>query len=172
MEKPKYSFLMIDYETPKLITDIWNTLADEELYLNPEYPDDYGLERKTHVTVVPCLDNNVDIEALKKYLRPLYEYPLLLTNVSAFTNNQDYDVLKCDVASDILYSTNKRICADFPTFTEYKEYHPHMTIAYMKKGLTGKYHKDIVIPLVILHPKCFVFSNYDEEGNNRIVRFS
>ena len=163
---------MIEYDTPDIIRDIWNKLPDEELYYDEESPDDYGIEKMTHVTLVPCMDNDTDIGLLKKYLRPLYEYSLLLTNVSAFTNNSDYDVLKCDVASDILTQTNSRICGDFPTHTEYTEYHPHMTVAYMKKGMTGKYHKDIVIPLVILKPKCFVFSNYSDDGQYQVVRFT
>lgn len=163
---------MIEYDTPELIRDIWNQLPDEELYYDENFPGDYGIEKQSHVTLVPCLENSVDLNALKRYLRPLYEYPLLLTNVSAFTNNDNYDVLKCDVANDILNATNKRICADFPTFTEYKEYHPHMTVAYMKKGLTDKYHKDIVIPLVILKPKSFLFSHYTDDGEYQLVKFS
>ena len=34
-----------------------------------------------------------------------------------------------------LHDTNRKICDKFKTFSEYDEYHPHMTIAYLKKGM-------------------------------------
>ena len=37
-----------------------------------------------------------------------------------------------------LLQTNKRICSKFPTFSQFKVYRPHMTIAYLKKGMADK----------------------------------
>lgn len=171
MVKEKYAFLMIDYEMPEIIRSLHDEIPDEELYLNEEYPNDYGREMKTHLTLVPCLPNDCDINMIKSMLRPLSEYAILLTNVSAFENDE-YDVLKCDAASDIVTGTNKRICDVLPTFTEYKDYHPHVTVAYMKPGLSGRYHKDVILPLVVLKPKNFVFSYYDENDKNQKIIFT
>lgn len=170
MERPKYAFLMIDYDTPQLISDLHRTIREEELYTDDESPDDYGLERETHVTLVACLPNNVDVELIKSFLHPLYEYPILLTNVSVF-EQEKYDVLKCDVASEVLMATNKAICDAIPTFSEYTEYHPHATIAYLKKGVCGKYLKDILIPLVVLQPKAFKLSWRDDDDELHVITF-
>lgn len=165
----EYAFLMIDYDTPDIISGIHNALSDEEIYADDT--DDYGIEHETHVTLVPCLDNNVDINELKAMLEPIDKYKLMLNNISMFTNNENYDVLKCDANSFTLKDTNKRITDKFPTHSEYKDYHPHVTIAYLKKGIGDRYVKDILTPLVILEPKCFHFSYVDENGNNKDYYF-
>ena len=40
----EYAFLMIEYETPKFIKDLQNSIKKEELYTE-EDNDDYGLEK-------------------------------------------------------------------------------------------------------------------------------
>ena len=165
----KYAFLMIDYDTPELIHDIQNILPSEELYT--EDNADYGIEYETHVTLVPCLDNDVDVEELKKLLQPIDKYVLMLTNVSLFTNNENFDVLKCDANSIVLSDTNRLIKSKFPTHSEYKDYNPHVTIAYLKKGLGDKYTKEMLSPLVVLKPKSFHLSFHDENGERKQYKF-
>ena len=165
----EYAFLMIDYDTPEIIKDLHNMISDEETYT--EDNGHYGKEYDTHVTLVPCLDNDIDINELKAMLEPLDKYKLMLNNVSMFTNNDNYDVLKCDASSLILKDTNKRITDRYPTHSEYKEYNPHVTIAYLKKDIGGKYVKDTLIPLVVLTPKRFHFSYVDENGEEKEIFF-
>ena len=64
----EYAFLMVEYETPKFIKDLQNSIKKEELYFE-ENSNDYGLEKESHVTLVPCLDNDVSLNELKKYLK-------------------------------------------------------------------------------------------------------
>lgn len=163
----EYAFLMIDYDTPDIIKELQEKLPEDEIYT--DY-DDYGIERDTHVTVVPCLDNDVDVEELKKLLEPLSKYKLMLNNVSIF-NCEDYDVLKCDASSFILTDTNKKITDKYETHTQYKDYHPHVTIAYLKKGLADKYAKDILDSIVVLKPKNFHFSWVDKDGKEKEIRW-
>jgi hypothetical protein len=165
----EYAFLMIDYDTPEIINDIHNLLTDDEIYT--EDGKEYGIEHETHVTLVPCLDNDVNIEELKKMLLPLDKYVLILSNVSMFTNNENYDVLKCDASSMALHDTNKKITSRFPTHSEYKDYNPHVTIAYLKKDVGNKYTKDMLSPLVVLKPKYFHFSFVDKNGEEKDVYF-
>lgn len=167
----EYAFLMIDYDMPDLIKDIQNKLTDNELYTEIDN-DDYGLEKETHVTLVPCLDNDINLDELKKMLEPIDKYALILNNISMFTNNEKYDVLKCDAHSMVLLDTNGKIREKFPTYSEYNEYHPHVTIGYLKKGVGEKYIKDMLSPLVVLKPKCFNFSYHDNDGNNKNIRFT
>lgn len=165
----EYAFLMIDYDTPEIIKDIHNKISDEEVYT--EKDEEYGIEHETHVTVVPCLDNDVNLDRIKEMLEPLEKYKLMLNNISMFTNNEKYDVLKCDANSFILKNTNKKITSKFPTHSEYKEYNPHVTIAYLKKDIGEKYTKDILSPLVVLKPKRFHFSYVDKNGNEKDIYF-
>lgn len=165
----EYAFLMIDYDTPEIIKDIHNKISDEEVYT--EKDEEYGIEHETHVTVVPCLDNDVNLDRIKEMLEPLEKYKLMLNNISMFTNNEKYDVLKCDANSFILKNTNKKITSKFPTHSEYKEYNPHVTIAYLKKDIGEKYTKDILSPLVVLKPKRFHFSYVDKNGDEKDIYF-
>lgn len=165
----KYAFLMIDYDTPSFIKDIHSQLLEDELYREEE--GDNGIELDTHVTLAPCLDNNTNLEELKQYLLPLSKYTILLNNISTF-DNELYDVLKCDVQCDFLHNTNNKLKSIYPMHTEYDEYHPHLTIAYLNKGVCDKFTKDILTPLVILKPKQFHYSFYDENGNQQIIKFT
>jgi hypothetical protein len=92
-----YAFLMIDYKMPDFIKQLQNKIKEEELYLEEDC-DDYGLELNTHVTLVPCLENDVDLEKVKEYLNFITNYDILLTDISKF-ECEKFDVLKCSVSS-------------------------------------------------------------------------
>lgn len=165
----EYAFLMIDYERNNFIEEIQNKIKKEELYTE-EDNEDYGLEKESHVTLVPCLDNDVDLDELKTYLDKLSEYDIILTDLSKF-ECEKFDVLKCAVKSDKLMKTNKSIVKDFDTHSEYQTYAPHLTIAYMKHGMADKYLKKILPKLIYLKPTKFHFSFVDENGYPREIRF-
>lgn len=57
--------------------------------------------------------------------------------VSSF-NNPKFEVLKFDVESEDLHKLNKKF-TKFPFTSDYPEYHPHCTIAYVKKDKAKKY---------------------------------
>ena len=166
----EYAFLMINYDMPELIKDIHGKLTEEELYTEPD-SNDFGKELDTHVTLVPCLENDIDIEQLKKMLDPIEKYVVMLNNISMFTNNENYDVLKCDAHSMVLSDTNKRIKDAFPTHSDYLDYNPHVTIAYLKKGFGNKYLKEMLSPLIVLQPKQFHFSFVDKNGSDADLYF-
>lgn len=164
----EYAFLMVEYETPAFIKNLQDSIKKEELYTE-EDNDDYGLEKKSHVTLVPCLDNDVNLEELKKYLENISKYDVVLTDVSKF-ECEKFDVLKCAVKSEMLNKTNKEILKHFESHSEFKDYIPHMTIAYMKHGMADKYLEKILDKLVYLKPKSFHFS-YVENGKDKDIRF-
>ena len=165
----KYAFLMIKYKTPYFIKDIWKNLSEDDLYRDDtDSRFNYGLEKDTHVTVVPCMNNDVNINIIKSMLKPLDEYKIYLTNISKFDNDK-YDVLKCDVASIPLFNTNSDMLNKFETHSDYKEYHPHVTIAYTKKGVADKFTKDTLDKLIMLEPECFWFSYYDKDDNEKEI---
>lgn len=164
----KYAFLMIRFNTPDIIKEIQEKLSEDDLYYGDGSRSGFGLETDTHVTLVPCLDNDIDLDSLKQLLKPLGEYQTFLTNISMF-DNPSFEVLKCDASSIPLFNTNKLITDKFTTHSEYKEYHPHVTIAYVKHGVAEKYTKDILDKLIVLEPKEFWFSYYDKNGNEKEI---
>jgi len=163
----EYAFLMVDYETPSIIKNLQKKIPSRELYTE-EDNEDYGLEKQSHVTLVPCLDNDIDIDKLKSYLKPINEYDIVLTDISKF-ECEKFDVLKCAVKSKALKDTNKEIVDKFETHSEYKDYNPHMTIAYMKKGMADKYLKKILDKLILLKAKNFNFSYFDGDKDKNIT---
>jgi 2'-5' RNA ligase len=60
-------------------------------------------------------------------------------NITHF-ETPDYDVVKFDVKSKDLVKLNKLLTDSFEFTTDYPDYHPHMTIAYVKKGTGKKYN--------------------------------
>lgn len=162
----EYAFLMIDYEMPTFIKDLQNKIPKNELYFGTDEEkkdNQYGLEKESHVTLAPCLDSDVDINKLKELLLPLKEYKCILNNISIFEND-NYDVLKADVKCPNMHKTYNKIKENFELHSAYKEYHPHMTIAYMQKGMTDKYKKKMLDKIEELTPTSFDFSYTNDKG--------
>lgn len=166
--KREYAFLMIDFKTPSFINELQKKIKKEELYLGDD--NDYGIEKESHVTLAPCLDLDIDLKELKLLLLPLKEYKCILNNISIFENDE-YEVLKADVKCPNMDKTYNKIKEKFKLHSEYKEYHPHMTIAYMKKGLGNKYTEKLLNKIEELTPTNFNFSYVDDKNNNSNRRF-
>lgn len=162
----EYAFLMIDYEMPSFIKDLQNKIPNNELYFGTDEEkkdNQYGFEKESHVTLAPCLDSDVDINELKELLLPLKEYKCILNNISIFEND-NYDVLKADVKCPNMHKTYNKIKENFELHSAYKEYHPHMTIAYMQKGMADKYKKKMLDKIEELTPTSFDFSYTNDKG--------
>lgn len=162
----EYAFLMIDYEMPSFIKDLQNKIPNNELYFGTDEEkkdNQYGFKKESHVTLAPCLDSDVDINKLKELLLPLKEYKCILNNISIFEND-NYDVLKADVKCPNMHKTYNKIKENFELHSAYKEYHPHMTIAYMQKGMADKYKKKMLDKIEELTPTSFDFSYTNDKG--------
>lgn len=162
----EYAFLMIDYEMPSFIKDLQNKIPNNELYFGTDEEkkdNQYGFEKESHVTLAPCLDSDVDINKLKELLLPLKEYKCILNNISIFEND-NYDVLKADVKCPNMHKTYNKIKENFELHSAYKKYHPHMTIAYMQKGMADKYKKKMLDKIEELTPTSFDFSYTNDKG--------
>ena len=164
-----YACLMLDYKVPEFITEIQKSIPKEELYLgeneNEIKNNTYGIENETHVTICYGLENDVKFEDLKEYLFPINDYKTILVDVSMF-DNPNFDVLKVAAKCPIAAKSNKLIMDNFDVHTEYKDFNPHMTIAYLKKGFGEKYKKDILNKIDTIKPYGFNYS-YGEDGEDK-----
>lgn len=158
-----YKFLMVYYPHSYLIEEIQNSIDKDDLYLGDGTDDDtYGLEKEPHVTLLPNIDPEVEYDDMEPYLEHIKEYDAILVKTSVF-ENEKFDVLKFDITNDAFINTNKELSTYIPNYPTFNEYHPHLTIAYLKPGRGKKYVNDMNYKIVRLIPKSFVLSYGDEK---------
>jgi tRNA nucleotidyltransferase/poly(A) polymerase/2'-5' RNA ligase len=134
-ERIEYGCLMLFLDVP-----IWNKITSiinkEDIY-NKE---GYGIEKEPHLTILYGFHDEVtadDVFNLYKENAPLKPIEVLLSGISVF-ENPEYDVVKFDAHSDILTKMNE-VMKQLPNTSKFPDYHPHVTIAYVKKGEGQKY---------------------------------
>ena len=161
---------MVDYQLPEAIQELQRQINPADLYVveNSRSGFSYGMETEPHVTVAPCLRNNVKLDNLKTFLQPLDEYRLELTNLNVFENKL-FDVLVCDMKKcEVLHSTNAEIADNYQLNTSFDKFNPHITVAYLKKGKGREYAKLKFPKSVAMEPKCFAFSHYEGDLKKKI----
>jgi len=84
-----------------------------------------------HVTVLYGLHSYDPTEA-EEILETLSPLKIELGLISSFSDNPDFDVIKIDITGKDLFKANE-LLKELPYTSKY-EYHPHMTLAYVKKG--------------------------------------
>ena len=80
--------------------------------------------------------------------------------------DKDYDVIIVQVESDDLQKLNEKLCNNVEhDDLQFKEYHPHVTVAYVKKGLGKQFDGKDIITGEELDLKVLMFS--PKEGEKR-----
>lgn len=160
-----YNCIMVGYGPIEKIEKIQESIDENDLYRDET--NAYGFEREPHVTLLYGLYEDVTWDDVKKYLSPLHDYKAMLYNVSSF-QNEKFDVLKMDIKSSTMLKTNKLLRDNLPHDELHPEYHPHMTIAYLKPGTGKKYEKNMLDRIIGITPTEFLYSygnkdKYDKE---------
>lgn len=157
-EKQTYDYgcSMIYFDFPKM-NEIHSMIEEEDIYTE-DGDRSYGLETEPHATLLYGLhsDEIEDEDVLSASTRPGIPDELKLHNASCF-NNDKYDVLKFDVDNDHLHKINAEL-TKFPHTTDYPDYHPHSTIAYLKKGKGEKYTEKLKDAWYSVNPSKIVYS--------------
>lgn len=140
--------------------DILKLIDKEDLYVDPEDPS-FGLETKPHVTALFGLHSSIKDEEIEEVLVDQKKPKIVFSDVSTFTADK-YDVLKFDVKSEDMGNFNTKL-KEFPFTSDFPDYHPHCTIAYLKKATAEKYIKKIkkLIDGLGVKPKNIVYSKTD-----------
>ena len=146
--KNDFGCLMVNIEFPGL-TELHNNIKEDDIYNDPNDPT-YGLEDDPHVTILFGFHEEVNpddtITAIEKENVCGVPTTLLLSGPTMFSNEQ-YDVLKYDVLDHWPHTMNN-IVKKFPHTNKFKDYHPHVTVAYLKPGKGKNYISDKKIPVV------------------------
>lgn len=141
-KSPRYDFgcLMAFFQPP-----VWDRLLDvidvDDIY---EGEGGFGLEHDPHVTVLFGFhDDKVDVKELKGFVKDIIGKRKLTFQFgeASIFDNPLYDVLKFDVidTTGILNELNSAIRSRYEHTNSFPDYHPHATIAYIKKGEGQKY---------------------------------
>lgn len=129
----------IDEDDSRKIIDFnYKTISEDILYIE-EDDSSFGREQHPHVTIKYGLVKSYTEEQIKHLLRQVTPFDIQVRGISIFENDK-FDVIKFDVESPELRKLNE-IFSNLPNHDEHPTYNPHMTIAYVKKGMGKKFIK-------------------------------
>lgn len=126
--------------------DLLSQIDKEDIY-KPDNPN-YGLEHHPHITVLFGLEDNVTGKELKKILKNEKQPKAVVTALDCFFP-EDFDVVKFSVKSEDLKRLHDLVADKFPFKSFHKDYHPHITLAYVKKGKAKKYELKLKEPVEV-----------------------
>lgn len=150
----KYGCAMLYLDFDESI--LTGTITNSDLY--DDENGHYGLETEPHTTLLYGLHTNIPDGVVSQIINQVSFGDIKLTNASIFDGNADYDVLKFDASGEGLQRANE-LLRKLPHSNDYSEYHPHMTVAYLKKGKWQQYtnkFRDMyfeVSPLYVMYSK-------------------
>jgi len=161
-----YGCSMVYFDFPKM-NEIHSMIEDEDIYT--EDGNSHGLETEPHATLLYGLhsDEIEDNDVLHASTKLGIPSELKLHNASCF-NNDKYDVLKFDVDDDHLHKINGEL-TKLPHTTDYPDYHPHSTIAYLKKGTGEKYTNKLKDAWYSVNPSKIVYSKPDGSKIEKLI---
>ena len=134
-DTPSYDFgcVMVYFNFPE-IEDMQSKIEENDLFEDGTK----SLETEPHVTLLYGLHSDeIEDEDVMRSVDKSIIKNLKLCSISAF-KNEDRDVLKFDIEGEGLVENNENL-KKFPFTSDYPEYHPHATIAYLKPGTSDKY---------------------------------
>jgi hypothetical protein len=143
-----------------------NIIPDDILFLDPNEPEDYGREIDPHVTIKFGFTESYPKEKIGELLKGTKPFFIRLTGMSIFQNPR-FDVVKMNVEGEELHRLRK-IFDQFPNVDKYKEYHPHMTLAYVKPGMGTKFQNRGVGKFARIPVSKIVYSDRGDKSTYRL----
>ena len=137
------NFAWVSLGVPKEIkevhSDFTEFIASDDLYIEKKGRNDwsYGIEDDPHITVKWGIDFD-DPEPIKEALDGEKGGNVTLEDIEIFEQD-DYDVLVVKCKSKSLSKLHQKLTNDLNIEDKYPTYNPHITVAYLKKGMAKKY---------------------------------
>jgi 2'-5' RNA ligase len=133
-----YSYSSLQIDAPKSFA---NKIIDYGQSIPKKDLGEDGAEDEIHITVKYGFHTESP-EEFKEILKDVKPFKVKIGEMSIFKADEgrDSDVVKLDIHSLELHKLNKLV-SKVKNTSKYKEYIPHLTIAYVKKGLGEKYKK-------------------------------
>jgi 2'-5' RNA ligase len=163
----QFGCAMLAFDLPAL-PRLLESVDGADLYSDPAAPGKFGMERDSHVTILYGVKDLYNIPEVTDHLVSLRELAqgctLKLGSVSAF-KNEKFDVLKYSAEENpFLYEMNAYMTSSVQWESDYPDYVPHCTIAYLQPGKSDKYVQQLNaqgLGDVEVIPKFVVYSRPD-----------
>jgi len=132
----RYGCVMVYLDIPNW-NEITSFIEKEDLYK----PEDrkYGIQNNPHVTILYGLHSDVKDEDVINIFENIKsnDIKIKVDKIDSF-NNEEFEVIKMNVESKKLVDLNKEL-TKLPHTTDYPDYKPHITLAYLLPGRAQKY---------------------------------
>jgi 2'-5' RNA ligase len=138
----KYDFSSVHVEVEHPLADEiinWGKrqVPDEDIYVTQKDPT-FGREDEIHITVLYGIHSDNPKKSID-LISNLGSIKGKLGKVNVFTNPIKFDVVMIEVVSNELCKLNEVLHNNITYTNKYGKYHPHITVAYVKKGKGWKY---------------------------------
>lgn len=141
-ESTSYDYGCVMVEVP--VTN-WNEITSiinkDDLY--EVEGENYGIQDNPHLTLLYGLKPNITKEQVEQVLEKSVDgekIEIQIENIGLFEND-NFDVVKFNVKKTEQLQKLFDSLSELPNENTFPDYNPHMTIAYVKKGLGKKYTK-------------------------------
>ena len=164
-----YGCIMLYADVPDWHKLIRRLVREKDLYHDPVDKNEYGYEEKPHITLLFGIHDEriIDKGLIYNRIKDISVMKINVNEVGVFSNDDSpYDVIKFNVKpSKTLLSLRKSFEEDLPNTQTFPDYHPHMTIAYVKPGEGKKYESDLDEPFEVTFTKgVYSYHEKDEDG--------
>ena len=143
MQNVKYDFSSTHIDVPDPLAGRiakWSNdnIKDSHIFVSQTDPT-FGREDEIHVTILYGIhsDSPDEVEKIVAGHGPI---TVTLGEIDVFTNPEKFDVVVIKVDSKDLIDLNNKLTDTIEFTNKYKEYKPHVTLAYVKKGKGWQYH--------------------------------
>jgi hypothetical protein len=153
----EYGCAMLYFSFPE-INKIHDAIDPKHIYIE-EGDRTFGLEDEPHTTLLFGLHQEVGTKQIQEVLDK-YTYSTCEIHNASLFKNEKYEVLKFDVAGNNLHESNKDL-REYPHTSNFPNYHPHLTIGYLKPGCGDKYVQMLKGKEFWLTPQYAVYSKPD-----------
>jgi len=152
-----YGCAMLYFDFPEM-TELHKKIEKADVFVDPK-DSTFGLETEPHCTLLYGLHDDVAIDTIKKIVNG-FNFGECSIKAPSLFENEKFDVLKYDVEGSGLHDCNAEL-SKLPHTTDYPDYHPHMTVAYLKTGMGKKYINILGATPITLKPSYIVYSQPD-----------
>ena len=121
--------------------EIISTINKDDLY--EVEGENYGIQDNPHLTLLYGLKSNITKEQVEQVLEKAIDggkIDIDIENIGLFEND-NFDVVKFNIKKTEQLQKLFDSLSELPNENTFPDYNPHMTIAYVKKGLGKKYTK-------------------------------
>lgn len=141
-ESTSYDYGCVMVEVP---VSNWNEITSiinkDDLY--EVEGENYGIQDNPHLTLLYGLKSNITKEQVEEVLTKTIDGDKIIIeieNIDTF-ENENFDVVKFNIKKTEQLQKLFDSLSELPNENTFPDYNPHMTIAYVKKGLGKKYTK-------------------------------